>query len=103
VSNEIKNIPEKVISLTKAILTGTRLTEERVKKRMEVCLSCDHVQVAQIAGKPNTDEFKRISCGICGCRLSGGERELINLAAYEETKDYGCKAKGGSKWKKAGV
>lgn len=100
---QLRDIPGKVASLTKAILTGTRISEERVRKRMEICLACPHVQVAQISGKPNDDEHKRINCGICGCRLSAGERELINLAAYEETKDYGCKAKGGSKWKKAGV
>ena len=91
----------KLKSLTKAILLGSRLPPERIEKRLEVCFDCDHVLVLQVANT-NSPERQKVACGICQCRLSGN-RELLNLAAYEETNDYGCHHPKGSQWKKNGV
>ena len=111
----IKNIPflpGKLYTLSKAILFGTFISEERVKKRLEICVACPHVQAVKAQDPPSLDTTAKklaaddgylLRCGICGCRTTGGSSELLNLAAYEESPAYGCKADGGSKWKKAGV
>ena len=86
----------KMYTLGMALLTGTDVSPERLKKRLEICSTCEHVQ------KVGTEENGLLKCGICSCRLKG-DSSLINLARYEETGAYGCKARGGSKWKKGGV
>lgn len=86
-------VPEmftKTFSLAKALLTGEDVGEERMLARLEVCKVCPVVKAT-----PNG-----MSCGICGCRIKG-DKSLINLARYEETDQYGCKFKGGSRWKAA--
>lgn len=108
----IKDKAKKLKSLTKAILAGTRISPERVTKRMEICFKCPHVQAIKSQDPHRvTNESEalaeedgyKLKCGICGCRTSGGSSELLNLAAYEETADYGCKHPDGSQWKAAGV
>ena len=79
-------------SVAKALLTGTDVGEERLQKRLEICSTCDRVQM---------DETGSMQCGICGCILK--EKSLINLARFEETQEYGCKYPTGSKWKEKGV
>jgi hypothetical protein len=88
-----KGIIAKAISLSKALLAGTDVSEDRLQKRVEICGACDKVQI---------DGFGNMNCGICGCKMSGS-KALINLARYEETADYGCKHPDGSQWKKNGV
>lgn len=75
------------MSLAKALLTGKDVSKERLKARLAVCSSCDY----------RDETGNLIRCGICGCRVK--DSGLINLARFEETKDYGCKFPGGSKWK----
>ena len=87
------NILQKAISLGAALLTGTDVGKERMEKRLEVCSQCPAMKLVK----------EQMICGLCGCKIKGGERALINLARYEETTLYGCKYKGGSKWKQAGV
>ena len=81
----------KTFSLAQALISGETISEERLAQRLEVCAVCPYVRQTNGA----------MSCGICGCRLKG-DKSLINLARYEETDKYGCKSKGGSRWKKAG-
>jgi len=87
-----KDLFRKTISLARALICGEHVNEERVKKRIEICSTCQHVE--------EVDNLMR--CGICGCRVRG-DRSLINLALYEETGEYGCKHPAGSRWKAEGV
>mgnify|MGYP001564857468 CR=1 FL=1 len=87
-----KSLLEKVISLSTALISGKDVSAERIAKRLEICSSCEKVQV---------DDAGNMSCGVCGCALK--EKGLINLARYEEQTGLGCKYPGsGSKWKAAG-
>ena len=87
-----KSLLGKTLSFAKAMLTGTDVGEERLKKRLEVCSTCDLV---------NKSQAGLMRCGICGCKLK--EKGLQNLARYEETAQYGCKHPSGSRWKANGV
>lgn len=89
-----KEMLDKTISLTTALLSGEVVSEETIKRRIEICSTCPLVK---LSGKGQT-----MSCGVCGCRLRG-DKSLMNLARYEETKSYGCKHPAGSRWRKAGV
>lgn len=83
----------KVASLTKAVVTGDRgVSQERREERLKICLKCP------LSNKT----YDPPKCSICGCKLRG-DAGLVNLIAYEETKEYGCKHPSGSQWKKAGV
>lgn len=81
----------KTFSVARALLTGTVVSRDQMRKRLEVCAKCDKVEVQGML----------MRCGICGCQVA--EQGLINLARYEETDLYGCKHEDGSKWKAAGV
>jgi hypothetical protein len=81
----------KTITVAKALLSGSCVSEERVKKRVQICAECELVQVK--------GAFLR--CSICGCQVA--ESGIVNLARYEETEAYGCKHPDGSKWKKENV
>lgn len=83
----------KLLSLSKAVITGDRgVSEQRREARLAICLKCP------LANKTHDPPI----CSICGCKLKG-EKSVVNLIAYEETKDYGCKHPSGSRWKEAGV
>jgi len=84
---------KKAYSLATAVIGGDRsVTDERIKARLEICVTCP------LSNKT----YDPPRCSICGCKLEG-DSSIVNLVAYEETARYGCKAPGGSKWKKAGV
>lgn len=82
----------KTLSVAKALLSGQDVSQERLKKRLEICNKCDKV---------DTRSENLMSCSICGCKVK--QRGLVNLARYEETKDYGCKHPKGSRWKDQNV
>jgi len=82
----------RTLNMLRAVVCGETVSEDRMKARLVICSTCPHV--TELGGS--------MSCGICGCKLKG-DKSLINLAKYEETAAYGCKAPGGSKWKKIGV
>ena len=86
------SIIKKTFSLAKAIVTGTSVSDDVIKKRLEICSDCSHMQIVNDV----------MQCGICGCKLLENSG-LQNLARYEETSDYGCKHPDGSQWKKNGV
>ena len=88
-----KTVYEKAFSLAKALLTGTDVSPERLKRRLEICKECPNVRI---------DSNENMTCGICGCQLRG-DKALINLARYEENWSYGCRSQGGSRWQKEGV
>jgi len=95
----MSSMPEwlrKTVSVAKALATGKDIGEERMRKRLEICAACEKMVLR--------GDIMR--CGICGCKVM--DNGLINLARYEETKDYGCKWTNedgytDSKWKRAGV
>lgn len=87
---------QKTISLASALATGRRVSEERIRRRVEICSRCHYVRVRK------TRQGRKLNCGICGCRLRG-RRALVNLARYEETRRWGCKHPDGSRWKAHGV
>jgi len=74
-----------------ALLTAKDVSRERLRKRLEICSSCEKVYLSG----------KVMKCGVCNCTLS--QSGLINLARYEETDSYGCKHPDGSRWKNAGA
>lgn len=88
-----KNIIQKTYTLALAVICGTKVSNERLLRRIAICAECPQV-------KKTLEGTMR--CGVCGCNLKG-DRSIVNLALYEETDNYGCKYKKGSRWKKAGV
>lgn len=86
---------QKTISLAAALATGRRVSDERIRRRVEICSHCRYVRVRK------TRQGRKLNCGICGCRLRG-RRALVNLARYEETRRWGCKHPDGSRWKAHG-
>ena len=91
-----RNLIRKTVSLASALVAGRRVANERICRRIEICARCPYVRIKR------TRKGRKMLCRICGCRLRGN-RSLINLARYEETKRYGCKHPRGSRWKKEGV
>lgn len=87
-----KNLVSKAASVTSALLFGKKVSAARIKARMEVCSDCLFSEI----------ENGKLSCGICGCGISGSPSAL-NLAQYEETEEYGCHHPQGSRWKKFDV
>ncbi len=72
-----------VKTFTQAIFSGKYAAPEVVAQRMAVCRACEKLRVT-----PTGVEW----CGACGCRVSRKDREITNLAAYEENlPKWGCK------------
>jgi hypothetical protein len=72
-----------VKTLAEAMFTGKFVAPEIVAQRMANCRTCDKLRVT-----PQGVEW----CGVCGCRVSRKDREITNLAAYEENlPKWGCK------------
>ena len=90
------NLIQKTISLAIALTTGRRVSDERIRRRVEICSRCRYVRVRK------TRRGRKLNCGICGCRVRG-RNALVNLARYEETRRWGCKHPNGSRWQKAGI
>ncbi len=90
------NLIRKTITLATALITGREVSEARIRGRINICARCRFVRVRK------TRAGRKLNCRICGCRLRG-DRSLINLARYEETRHYGCKHPKGSRWKRAKV
>ena len=86
------------ISAAIAVQTADKVSDERIKRRVEICGSCEFVSVS---GE------RDLACGICKCTVT--EKHLIlNLALYEEDtntpKLWGCKFPGPvSKWQQENV
>jgi len=91
-SHNNKSFIEKTFTFAKALLVGKDVSADQIKKRLEICATCDLVNVSAEGS---------MLCGICGCKLR--EQGLHNLARYEETPEYGCKHPNGSRWKERGV
>jgi len=91
------NLIHKTISVAIALTTGHRVSDDRIRRRIEICSRCRYVRI-----RKTRHGGRKLNCGICGCRLRG-RRALINLARYEETRRWGCKHPDGSRWKKAGT
>lgn len=100
---EIKGAPQLLkdtISAALAVITADKVSDDRIKKRLEICGSCRFVVI-------NKDD--QLACGFCKCKIT--ERHLLlNLALYEEDdsekKLWGCHNPdhlGGSKWKAQNV
>ena len=86
------------MSLCSALFHGEGVEMDRREARLKICMDCTNV----INNKRKSGQ-QIIKCGLCGCKVSGGDTRLINLARYEETENYGCKHSEGSQWKKNGV
>ena len=72
-----------VKTFAQAIFSGKYAAPEIVAQRMVICRKCDKLRVTP-AGV--------VWCGACGCRVSRKDREITNLAAYEENlPKWGCK------------
>ena len=89
-----------LFSLASAIVTGKKISPERMRQRLAVCMECDRMR----------SDGSNWRCGVCGCKLDAPDAvndqlksRLINLVLYEETARYGCKHGTGSRWKKAGI
>jgi len=91
------NLVQKTISLAIALTTGRRVSDDRIRRRIEICSRCPYVRI-----RKTRRSGRKLNCGICGCRLRG-RRALVNLARYEETRRWGCKHPRGSRWSKAGA
>lgn len=97
---EIKGAPQilkDTISAALAVTTADKVSDERIKKRLEICGACKYVAI--------TGE-DQLACGLCNCKVTE-KHLLLNLALYEEDTSerrlWGCKFGGNGKWKEAGV
>ncbi len=85
-------------TFARAILTGKYVAREVVAQRLEICRRCEKRRITQAGVE---------WCGMCGCKVGRKDRELDNLAAYEEKlPKWGCKhpLRGeGRGWPLAGV
>lgn len=84
-----KTLLQMAVSFTKAHFFGTRVAPEVMGERWRICSG---------EGRPGEpcDDFRMTSaehregfCNNCGCGLKQ-ENVFGNLAAFEQTKDYGC-------------
>jgi len=91
------NLIQETISLATALFTGKRISDARIRRRIEICSRCRYVRI-----RKTRRGDRKLNCGICGCRLRG-RHALINLARYEETRRWGRKHPNGSRWRRAGV
>lgn len=100
----IYDLAKGVISASRAIIANNRVSQERVEARLAICQDCRLVEVYEKHYGGGREPQLLLRCSICGCKITRNTR-LLNLAAHEEdhAAGYGCKAPGGSKWKKAGV
>jgi hypothetical protein len=83
----VQQRPVPTLSLVKtfaeAMFTGKYVAPEIVAQRMAICRQC----VMRRITTAGVDW-----CGACGCRVSRKDREITNLAAYEENlPKWGCK------------
>jgi hypothetical protein len=70
-------------TFAQAVLTGKYVAPEIVAQRLAICRRCDKRRVT-----PTGVEW----CGICGCKVARKDRQINNLAAYEENlPKWGCK------------
>ena len=76
------NFIQKTISLAIALTTGRRVSDDRIRRRIEVCSRCRYVRI-----RKTKRGGRKLNCGICGCRLRV-RRALVNLARYEETRRW---------------
>ena len=66
-----------------AMLTGKYVSPEVVAQRIAICRQCDMCRIT-----PRGIEW----CGICGCKVGHQDRQIDNLAVYEENlPKWGCK------------
>jgi hypothetical protein len=93
-----RRLMKRAVSAGRAMLAGKRVSAARSKERLTICKACEHVKA-----KKKSREKTVLRCGLCDCKVSHGR--LLNLTLYEENLDagYGCKSRGGSRWKKAGL
>ncbi len=89
---------KKVLGLCSALFSGEGVEIDRREARLRICMDCTNVNMHK-----RKSGQQIVKCGLCGCKIAGGDTSLVNLARYEETKRYGCKHAEGSQWKKHGV
>lgn len=66
-----------------AIFRGEFAPAEVVAQRITICRQCDKLRMTSAGIE---------WCGVCGCKVSRKDREITNLAAYEENlPKWGCK------------
>ena len=74
---------KQIKTFAQAVFFGTYASPEVVAQRMAICQRCDMRRVT-LGGV----EW----CGVCGCKVSRKDREIDNVAAYEENlPSWGCK------------
>lgn len=72
-----------VKTFAQAMFSGKFAASDVVAQRMAICRKCDKLRVTPTGV---------VWCGACGCRVSRKDREITNLAAYEENlPKWGCK------------
>jgi hypothetical protein len=70
-------------TFTQAVFTGKYAPVEVVAERVVICRQCGMRRIT-----PAGIEW----CGICGCKVGRQDRQIDNLAAYEENlPKWGCK------------
>lgn len=84
---------EQVATFAQAVIRGKYVDDDTRLAREAVCANCDK-QKMDTNGVP--------WCAVCGCGTSNAERQIRNLAAYEENlPKWGCKhpeRKNGKGW-----
>jgi hypothetical protein len=72
-----------LVTATMAIASGRKVPLNVMQERAGICERCDQLRI---------DRKGRLWCGVCGCGMSPANKEVLNLAAYEENlPHWGCK------------
>jgi hypothetical protein len=75
--------PTQLANAARAKLTGRKVSLDVIEQRTAICRACDRARI---------DDAGKLWCSVCGCGVSGENREVMNLAAYEENLPrWGCK------------
>lgn len=82
----VKSVANKIHSFGHAHILGKVVPHEEISRRIEICKGCTY----------SRERSGNLYCGQCGCGFRN-DKIIGNLAAFEETKKYGCPL---NKWKK---
>ena len=78
----VRKFVKDAVKLGEAFVTAPRVSGDMIQERMATCLACPH----------RAEKNGESRCGLCGCGLSGDQKNVRNLARYEENlPSWGCK------------
>lgn len=80
--NRPRPTTKQILTAAEALTTGAKVSLDVLQAREAICAKCDKVR---------QDDAGKLWCSVCGCGTSSANKEILNLAAYEERLPrWGC-------------